>query len=952
MKKKCLSIYLLIVVIFLTTVSHAQSFELVSLPGGSEGVNSDISRIDIGAQGIVMSGVKDNTADWSIYNSNTITSSGALGRSFNVLLKGMTKTNTTQGINYGKVTQLGSLDRDSEGRIGILGGDGNGIDKNEGLTLGLDLSNISPTASIKINRIRVANAINSGERGVIVNRINPSKQIIFGLGAPYGISTEVSYINISQLNVYLTGGEKNDDLLTIFNSSTTANNFRIIGIEFQIVTNIFNTANLDKTNFPHPRLLLNKAGLNELKTKVNLPNWLLKPTHQRIIEKADTFVENPTTFVLPEGRLNELASTAIEEIFYLSYAYRMTNNSDYLDRAKTILNTICGFSTWRSYSLDTCEMSFAAAIGYDWLYNELDPETRKNIRTSIVNKGFINQEKAAFWNFTSNWNQVCLGSLAFSALAIFGDQDAASGETTTDTEAKKVINRILVSNPNSMNTYGDGNYPEGPMYWNYGTTYEVIMLSALESIYGPNHEGINRLVNSPGFLESVEYTRYVTGPTSKFFNYNDSTEKRFPLPAAIWMAKKANKPNWLSEEKKLILNDTYLSGSGIKRHLPLALIYGKDIDFNNSQDPTSKLWNGYGPQPVVLVRTAWTGTDGKYLGVKGGTPEHSHAHMDGGTFVYDSKGQRWGMDFGKFDYAAYPGFNTNDQSQTSKRWDVFKISNLSHNTISIKKTTSSLWQKHNVNGFASIDQINDSDASRGTKVNLQSVLNLDNDLRACTRNINIKNNSYLEINDYFETGSQPINVYWNMVTNATVTIVAGAMNLSQNGEHVKLSVSATPNNGFTLQTARNTQISSYNPVIADADANPNTRMVGYTATIPANTKITFTVTIKDIASSTARLSPDTIAAKEAQKQIESLPFDEENVVVYAEDGVLFAKSDSSKINDIRVFDVNGRLIVEQKNLKSKNAVVNNLQKNQIFIVQITSDDNQILTKKIMIADIN
>ena len=48
MKKKCMLIYFLFVAVFSTIESHAQSFELVSLPGGSEGINTDISPIDIG----------------------------------------------------------------------------------------------------------------------------------------------------------------------------------------------------------------------------------------------------------------------------------------------------------------------------------------------------------------------------------------------------------------------------------------------------------------------------------------------------------------------------------------------------------------------------------------------------------------------------------------------------------------------------------------------------------------------------------------------------------------------------------------------------------------------------------------------------------------------------------------------------------------------------------------
>lgn len=39
-----------------------------------------------------------------------------------------------------------------------------------------------------------------------------------------------------------------------------------------------------------------------------------------------------------------------------------------------------------------------------------------------------------------------------------------------------------------MTTYGtDGNYPEGYMYWGYGTTYQVILIAALEKVFNTDN---------------------------------------------------------------------------------------------------------------------------------------------------------------------------------------------------------------------------------------------------------------------------------------------------------------------------------------------------------------------------------------------------------------------------------------------------------------------------------
>jgi hypothetical protein len=844
--KNCTLSFSLILISFLVTIasySQNNTITLNALPAGTEGTTTftDSSVFSINTLGVVSYNNSNTFDDWGV-SATTITASGALNKTFDVLIGGMASVDQTEGNNYGKKILDGGIDRAADGALGIRGGAGNGIDVNEGIYFGLDLANISSSASFQITKIYVTLAGSANESGVIASRLNPSQRIIFGNsttpGVNYPIGNTESAIDISALNIYLQGGATNSDLVAIFNNSPAVNNIRITKIELKVLTNILNTTSITST--PHPRLLL-KAGEEALIQSLISTSKEHNKTHAYIIETANSFLQS-ASLVKPVGRLLSVSQDAIEQIFYLSYAYRMTGQMPYLTKAEAVMNTVCDFSSWDTYSLDTTEMCFAVAIGYDWLYNGLSETTRQKVREKILNYGFLTQKNAAFWDYTSNWNQVCIGALSCAALAIYGD-----GTSQMDTEASFVINNILVKNPNSMNTYGNGNYPEGPMYWSYGTTYEVLMLSALEGIYGNNHEGINRLIATPGFLESAEYMQYVTGPTSLYFNYSDSTAKRIPLPAAIWMAEKANKPSLLSEEKKLMENGSYTEDFENRRFLPLALIYGKNISIDNLPEPQEKLWKGYGDQPVVMARTSWKGSTGKYLGLKGGTPTYSHAQMDGGFFVYDSQGIRWGMDFGKYDYDAQGAIEDNDYSQISERWDIFRVSNLSQNTISIKKASETGWQHHKVNGAATIDEVYDTTAKRGGKVNLKSLLGLNNELLAATRSAYLVDESYLEIKDFLSNGAEPINLYWNMVTKSLVeTISPSKIKLTQGGKTVILEiVSSNPLVSFTLATNRSTDPVFYNPTATADSKNPGTVMIGFEASIPANNDVTFTVTIKD-----------------------------------------------------------------------------------------------------------
>ncbi len=847
MKKKYVLKALTFLVFLTLSGVYAQSnvITLKALPGGTEGNSfySDSSVLSVSAAGVVTYSNSTTTDDWGV-TASTVTPSGALSKTFSVTLGGMATVNTTAGGSFGQKLTDGGVDRASDGLLGIRGGIGGGIDLNEGFNFGLDLLTLGSTAGIQITKIGVKFAGAVNERGVIVNRGATSKQIVFGKSGTPGVTHPVTDadtdIDVTSLNLFVTGGKSVADLVAIFNNSLVDNSFRVTKIELKVLTNNLNMAEI--TNISHPRLFLKAGEEAQILSLIN-SSPENKKSHDYIIKTADEFLTAPT-IVKPANATRVLAEArkAVEEIFYLSYAFRMTGQTKYLTQGEKVINDVCNWDNWITYSLDTSEMTFAVALGYDWLFNNLSAATKQKAREKILNYGFLTQKTKPFWDYTSNWNQVCIGALSCSAIAIYGD-----GTTQMDTEATYIMNRILVKNPNSMNTYNDGNYPEGPMYWSYGTTYEVVMLSALEGIYGQNHEGINRLIASPGFLESAEFMQYVTGPTSYYFNYSDSTAERIPLPATLWMAKKANKPEWLTEEKKLMQNGTYASNIGSRGFLPLALIYGKDISLDNLTNPQKKLWTGNGVNPVALVRTEWQGSLGKYMGVKGGTPTYSHGQMDGGFFVYDSQGVRWGMDFGKYDYDAQGTLDDGDNSQFGDRWKIFRVACTSQNTISIKKASETSWQNHKVDGNATIDELYDTNAKRGAKVNMKSLLGLNNELLAATRSAYIVDESYFEVKDFISNGASDINLYWNMVTRSTIELISPSkLRLTCGGKRVILEVvSSNPAVTFTMAFNRSTDPVFYNPAATADTKNPGTVMIGFEANIPANNEVTFTVTIKD-----------------------------------------------------------------------------------------------------------
>jgi hypothetical protein len=325
----------------------------------------------------------------------------------------------------------------------------------------------------------------------------------------------------------------------------------------------------------------------------------------------------------------------------------------------------------------------------------------------------------------------------------------------------------------------DGVYPEGGGYWGYGTSYNVIMDAALESALGTDFD----LPGSPGFKESARYIQYLTGTSGKLFNFADNGEDtQSDIPILYWFAKKYNDLSLLYLAHLYSKSVDYVSNHD--RFLPLTLIYGSQIDFNQITPPPGKMWVGYGETPVILVRTSWKDKEGLYVGLKGGTPSSSHGHMDAGTFVFDAWGERWVMDLGAQDYHALEstGVDLWNGRQNSPRWDVFRYSNKEHNTLTINN------KRQSIKGNATIAEIFKSDQRMGGRIDLSSIYS--EDVSKVTRDVELLNEQYLQVTDNITASStNDAQITWTLVTPAEVQKAGkNEIRLTQNDKTVVLSV--------------------------------------------------------------------------------------------------------------------------------------------------------------------
>jgi len=580
----------------------------------------------------------------------------------------------------------------------------------------------------------------------------------------------------------------------------------------------------DPAHFPgHPRILLLKGEEEVVKRTIG-GDKVWGKMQQAILDESDRIVSLPPVERIKIGRrLLDKSREALRRLFFLSYACRTTRDLKYLRRAEKEMLAIAAFSDWNpSHFLDVAEMTMALSIGYDWLYDDLSPASRSTIKQAIIEKGIkpsLDPKSNGNWlRAEHNWNQVCNAGMTYGALAIYEDDPAL---------AKQVINRAIENVVYAMKDMGpDGNYPEGYGYWGYGTSFNVLLISALDKAFGKDFG----LSAQPGFLKTAAFLENMTGPANKPFNFSDAHGNGGIEPAMFWFAQKNADPSLLWVERSRLLNEDPKKHVN-ERLLPAMMIWGKGIRIENIRPPKATMWVGRGKNPVALMRTSWTDSAAIYVGMKGGSGSLNHAHMDAGSFVMDAGGVRWALDLGAQDYESLEskGMQIFGRTQDAQRWTIFRYVNQAHNTLTIND------QHQRVAGFAPITGAASSNDFMNAVTDLSEVYK--GAVAKAQRGIAIVDRQWVVVRDEIETGDTAATVRWTLVTPAAVTVTGnGNAVLTQGGQRLIMRVDA-PGEVVLRTWPTDPPPNSY-----DAP-NPGTIRTGFELTLPAKTKTAITVSL-------------------------------------------------------------------------------------------------------------
>ena len=385
----------------------------------------------------------------------------------------------------------------------------------------------------------------------------------------------------------------------------------------------------------HPRVMARPETFVAIKALV-AQGGVPSAIYARVKKSADKILTDPLPkYEKPDGkRLLKVSRLVKGRVIALALVYRLDGDPRYAQRAWREMEAAAQFEDWNpSHFLDTAEMTYAFAIGYDWLYDCWTEAQRKILREAISTKGLreglkVYDSKNRGWAAgEGNWNQVCNGGLVSGALAIADSEPQL---------AARIVHEAMLSVPLAMKNYApDGAGTEGVMYWGYGSYYNIVLLSSLETALGTDFG----LAQVGAFGLSGYYQLYMCGADRIPFNFSDCSLSKVSEAQHFWLAQKFNLPvfSWF---RLSALENTHNRGG----EEDLLWFDARGRGMTVPSLPLDRYFRG---AECAALRSSWE-NNALIVGIQAGDSRNlrGHRHLDLGSFIVDALGERWIMDSG------------------------------------------------------------------------------------------------------------------------------------------------------------------------------------------------------------------------------------------------------------------------------------------------------------------
>ena len=537
-------------------------------------------------------------------------------------------------------------------------------------------------------------------------------------------------------------------------------------------------ATLNKT---HPRLIATASDFDRV-ARYKETDPYVKEAFEKLYAIGNKIISEPVSkFVIPDGlRLLATSRKVLGWVSTWSFLYRVTKEKKFAERAWQELYAASQFPNWNpKHFLDVGEMTYAFALGYDWLYDYLDDDQKRIIKSAIIEKGLsralLAYEKLAvnnesWWtDVPHNWNQVCNGGIGVGALAIADEEPAL---------AARILQHVIKRLPIAMKHFApDGAWNEGPGYWSYATMYNVAILASLKTALGTDFG----LSDMEGFSKTGLFPVYNNSPVDKSFNYADGGDERIAAAQLYWFAARFDQPavaNYLYQYKPydafaLLWYDPAL----VKASKPLA----PDFYFREAE--------------VVTMRSKWNDSLATFIACKAGDNKANHSHLDPGSFIIDALGERWIFDLGADNYNIPGYFDTGKKGQ---RWTYYRTRAEGHNTLVIDPGAA---PDQDPRAATKVIDFKTSPASAFTIMDLTPAYAAH--ASSVKRGIALTENRQSVVIEDEITNTNPTAIYWFAHTKAAITLSSNKKSalLSQHGKKYMATIVAPAGAIFEVMPA-------------------------------------------------------------------------------------------------------------------------------------------------------
>lgn len=402
----------------------------------------------------------------------------------------------------------------------------------------------------------------------------------------------------------------------------------------------------------HPRLYMTMESKEKLRLKTETEPY--KTLLSKLKAHADkAVVKGPPVYRPGSGYYEQLwqreVGNAIPE---LAMSYCMTGEKKYLNSAIEYMLTSASYPTWGIGNIDNADLAtghqlYGIALGYDWLYKDLDEASRDSIRSCLFRRGkrmydLMAQEKVWWSNaYLHNHQHVNMAGIIAAGLALYGEYQ----------EVDKWILLCLEKFRQAISTQPpDEGWLEGIPYSGYSIEYLMKFMDLSRDLLG-----LDFFSNSSYFRNVPDFRIYAMIPIDYWEISNSRLMTLGDSPRSDWYG-----PDYLLRKLAAEYNDGYAqwlankmdsSGYSSPQAFFLNLLW---INPGVKPLPPDKLplFRHFNDLDIVYMRSGWDGKEslsmfkcGPHIGhyaisQYSHDPYGGHTHPDVGTFQIFSHGDR------------------------------------------------------------------------------------------------------------------------------------------------------------------------------------------------------------------------------------------------------------------------------------------------------------------------